>query len=71
MKARCLKVLFNATVWALRTVLPGFDVSVGAACRDTKKTATMADVSLYLANVNVSLGRAMDSGQVRVPLAVC
>lgn len=28
----------------------------------------MADVSLYLANVNVSLGRAVDSGQVRVSL---
>ncbi|XP_043962635.1 protein FAM177A1 isoform X2 [Gambusia affinis] len=45
----------------------GFDVSVGAACRDTKKTATMADVSLYLANVNVSLGRAMDTGQGQSP----
>ncbi|XP_014871659.1 protein FAM177A1-like isoform X2 [Poecilia latipinna] len=45
----------------------GFDVSVGAACRDTKKTTTMADVSLYLANVNVSLGRGMDTGQGQSP----
>lgn len=37
---------------------------VGAASTDTKKTATMADISLYLTNVNVSIGQSMDMQQV-------
>ncbi|XP_029281904.1 protein FAM177A1-like isoform X2 [Cottoperca gobio] len=36
---------------------------VGAASRDTKKTATMADISLYLTNVNVSIGQSMEMQQ--------
>ncbi|XP_034555895.1 protein FAM177A1-like isoform X2 [Notolabrus celidotus] len=39
-------------------------VVVGAAAStDTKKTATMADISLYLTNVNVSIGQTMDVDQ--------
>lgn len=37
---------------------------MGAASRDTKKTATMADISLYLTNVNVSIGQTMNAAQV-------
>ncbi|KAM6992180.1 protein FAM177A1-like isoform 2-T2 [Tautogolabrus adspersus] len=40
------------------------DVVVGAAAStDTKKTTTMADISLYLTNVNVSIGQTMDVEQ--------
>ena len=35
-----------------------------AATSDTKKTATMADISLYLTNVNVSIGQTMELQQV-------
>lgn len=34
------------------------------ASRETKKTATMADISLYLSNVNVSIGPALEVEQV-------
>ncbi|CAG5928306.1 unnamed protein product [Menidia menidia] len=42
-------------------------VAVRAASPHTKKTATMADISLYLTNVNVSIGRNMDAGQSQSP----
>ncbi|XP_067338993.1 protein FAM177A1 isoform X2 [Channa argus] len=45
----------------------GADV-VGAASRDTKKKATMADISLYLTNVNVSVGQNMAVEQSPAPL---
>lgn len=37
---------------------------MAAASRDTKRTATMADISLYLTNVNVSIGQNMAVEQV-------
>lgn len=37
---------------------------MGAVSRDTKKTATMADISLYLTNVNVSVAQNMDTEPV-------
>ncbi|XP_060908528.1 protein FAM177A1 isoform X1 [Labrus mixtus] len=44
------------------------DVVVGAAAStDTKKTTTMADISLYLTNVNVSIGQTMDVEQSTNP----
>ncbi|XP_035535206.1 protein FAM177A1-like isoform X2 [Morone saxatilis] len=45
----------------------GGGVEVGAASRDTKKTATMADISLYLTTVNVSIGQTMDVEQTQSP----
>ncbi|XP_042245568.1 protein FAM177A1 isoform X2 [Thunnus albacares] len=45
------------------TGMHGTSVVVGAASRDTKKTATMADISLYLTNVNVSIGQSMNMEQ--------
>ncbi|XP_037607383.1 protein FAM177A1-like isoform X2 [Sebastes umbrosus] len=33
--------------------------------RDTKKTATMAEISLYLTNVNVSIGQSMEVEQTQ------
>lgn len=57
------------------TALPGLAVPrrgvvVGAASRGTKKTATMADISLYLTNVNVSIGQTMDVEQVGKQLSL-
>lgn len=53
----------------IRAALPGLvarrrGVVVRAASKDTKKTATMADISLYLTNVNVSIGQTMEVEQV-------
>ncbi|XP_010744455.2 protein FAM177A1 isoform X2 [Larimichthys crocea] len=45
----------------------GCRCAVGAASRDTKETATMADISLYLTNVNVSIGQTMDVQQTPSP----
>lgn len=48
------------------------NVTARAVPVETKKRATMADLSLYLTNVNVSLGQSMDvvkvSEQLHFPL---
>lgn len=46
------------------------DVVVGAVFRDTEKTATMADISLYLTNVNVSIGQNLAVEQVGKQLSL-
>nr|XP_046229977.1 protein FAM177A1 isoform X2 [Scatophagus argus] len=42
-------------------------VVLGAASRDTKKRAAMAEISLYLTSVNVSIGQTTDVEQTRSP----
>lgn len=73
-----LYVRFNAALRTLRTRAAftsgsarAGEAFVAAASRDTKRTATMADISLYLTNVTVSVGQNMAVQQVGERFSLC